>query len=724
MPLQIPQIPEIKPVSRADTLGIDDPTSAYIAYNDKYVLVFDYSSLDVSDATKQLSALLKELESVGLQTEVRAGYEESLLVFVQAPRELLGNTVHHSRVKDWLYGITKKHPGGNSNSIVAGANEAEDLQSLYHLVTWRKELGGAGITPGFGKWENVLSAFPLHNPRRNQKLLLHLSTKFFLSSDDLDQIRDLWGTKVAFYFAFIQEYFLSLAFPCVAGVLAWAFLPKYSLVFAVVIGAWCTVFLEYWKIREVDLSIRWNVRGVGKLKVNRPQYQYEKEVVDDVGRVQHYFPRWKRIVRQLAVVPFLALSTVFLTFVIGTVFALETFIVEGYDGPYDYYLEYVPTVMLALLLPFINNWLEKLAARLTEYENHRTEDYYEMSLTQKIFVLQSISNYLPIFLTAFAYVPFGEVFIPHLRTYILSLAGVAADPNFKFHVDANKLRNEVITLTVTGQVSSAIEELALPYLKNNVRDWWRTYRTTHTFALGGQTKFVRGDDPIEARFLRRVRKQASLAHYDVHEDISEMVLQFGYLALFSPVWPLIPIGFFINNWFELRADIIKITIEHQRPAPIRNDGIGPWVASLEALTWFGSLTSAAIVHLFGFRNSTVYGLNTWWTLPITIFASEHIFLGFRAGVRWALHAIGSEHIRKERAELYAERKRHLDELEASSAKRGHLDVVERERRKSVRMTAADVFWTRQVEEGASMRAGAGLIRAMKGTDFDEPWKEE
>lgn len=386
--------------------------------------------------------------------------------------------------------------------------------------------------------------------------------------------------------------------------------------------------------------------------------------------------------------------------------------------------EYVPTVLLALVLPFINNYLEKLAAKLTEYENHRTEDYYEMSLTQKIFVLQSISNYLPIFLTAFVYVPFGQTFIPLLRTYILSLAGIPVDPNFTFHVDPDKLRNEVITLTLTGQISSAIEELALPYLKNSAKDWWRTYRTTYTFAASGQTRFMKGDDPMEAKFLRRVRRQAALPHYDVHEDISEMVLQFGYLALFSPVWPLIPIGFFINNWFELRADIIKITVEHQRPAPIRNDGIGPWVASLEALTWLGSLTSAAIVHLFGFDNSTIYGFDRWWTLPITIFASEHIFLGFRAGVRWALHAIGSEHIRKERAELYADRKKHLDELEASSAKRGHLDVVERERRKSIRMTAADVFWTRQVEEGASRRAGVGIIRGMKGMDMDELLKEE
>lgn len=371
-------------------------------------------------------------------------------------------------------------------------------------------------------------------------------------------------------------------------------------------------------------------------------------------------------------------------------------------------------MVLAILLPFINNFLEGFAARLTEYENHRTQDYYEMSLTQKVFVLQSITNYLPIFLTAFVYVPFGDVLIPRLRAIILSTFGVAPDPNFTFRLEADRLRNEVIALTVTGQVSSAIEELALPYLKTFFKEWWRSYRATRTLATRTNTGWVKGDDPAEARFLRRVRKQATLPHYDVQEDISEMVLQFGYLALFSPVWPLIPIGFFINNWFELRADIIKIGIEHQRPTPARGEGIGPWVASLETLTWLGSLSSAAIVHMFGAGDG--WGMGKWWSLPITIFASEHIFLGFRAAVRWALETIGSKHIRKERAELYAERKKHLDELEQSAAKRGHLDVAERERRKSVRMTAADVFWTRQVEEGASQAAGVGLIRARKGTD--------
>ena len=203
--------------------------------------------------------------------------------------------------------------------------------------------------------------------------------------------------------------------------------------------------------------------------------------------------------------------------------------------------------------------------------------------------------------------------------------------------------------------------------------------------------------------------------YNVQEDIAEMVIQFGYLALFSPVWPLVPIGFFINNWIELRSDFLKICVEHQRPHATRSDGIGPWVASLESLTWLGSISSAAIVHMFGTQRflGEYLGLSTWASLPVTILISEHIFMGFRAAVRFALSRLGSEQTRKERAERYARRKKHLDELEATAEKKSHLDVTERERRKSVRINAADIFWTKQADTGASADAGVSIIKALK-----------
>lgn len=99
-------------------------------------------------------------------------------------------------MRDWLYGLVAAHPGGGSRSIVDAKYEAEDLLSMYHLVSWPKELGGAGITPGYGLFTNVRSYFPLHNPRASRSLLRHLSKKLILQDKDLDLIRDLFGSKV------------------------------------------------------------------------------------------------------------------------------------------------------------------------------------------------------------------------------------------------------------------------------------------------------------------------------------------------------------------------------------------------------------------------------------------------------------------------------------------------------------------------------------------------
>lgn len=175
---------------------------------------------------------------------------------------------------------------------------------------------------------------------------------------------------------------------------------------------------------------------------------------------------------------------------------------------------------------------------MTEYENHRTADHHEMSLTQKIFVLNSITNYLPIFLTAFVYVPFGDQVIPLLHRLIDATVGSKGQSNIVFTANPDQLRNAVITLTLTGQVSGAIEELGLPWLKTHLKQWWRDRQMTNAHKRGQSGYESAEDEPGEAALLRRARKQALRPVYNVQDDIAEMVIQFGYLALFSPVWPL------------------------------------------------------------------------------------------------------------------------------------------------------------------------------------------
>lgn len=94
-----------------------------------------------------------------------------------------------------MYAISHTLPSGHDISVTA-ETPAEEIRSIYHAVTWSKELGGAGITPNFGKWERITASFPLHDRDACTELLRAWSRKTVLTIRDLDTIRALFGEKV------------------------------------------------------------------------------------------------------------------------------------------------------------------------------------------------------------------------------------------------------------------------------------------------------------------------------------------------------------------------------------------------------------------------------------------------------------------------------------------------------------------------------------------------
>ena len=44
----------------------------------------------------------------------------------------------------------------------------------------------------------------------------------------------------------------------------------------------------------------------------------------------------------------------------------------------------------------------------------------------------------------------------------------------------------------------------------------------------------------DREFMERVRREVALPEYTLFADYSEMVTQFGYVALWSTIWPLAP----------------------------------------------------------------------------------------------------------------------------------------------------------------------------------------
>ena len=388
-------------------------------------------------------------------------------------------------------------------------------------------------------------------------------------------------------------------------------------------------------------------------------------------------------------------------------------------------------MLLTGLVPTITTVLTEAATRLNDYENWETTDAYDNAMTQKIFILNFITSYLPIFLTAFVYVPFGSLIVPYLDVFQLTARPFAenekqlATPKLGFTIDPSRLRKQVIYFTVTAQIVNFAMETIVPYIKRRGFSMYQEIKTERAVKKGGANPKA-SDVPEEAEFLNRVRKEAELEVYDVSTDLREMVVQFGYLSLFSVVWPLTSVSFLINNWIELRSDAVKICVEMQRPTPYRADSIGPWLDSLGFLTWVGSISSAALVYLFSNDGLGPDGTPKnikGWALLLTIFLSEHIYLAVRLAVRLAISKLGSPGVQKERAERYMVRKRYLQEsfgenavelpppLDRENITRGTLE--EEARQGSMKAYGPQHhFWARQRSWEESAEVGANLISKM------------
>lgn len=545
-----------------------------------------------------------------------------------------------------------------------------------------------------------------------------------------------------------------MLFPAIFGFSCWFLLGSFSIVYSVVNCLWGIIFIEYWKRQEVDLSCRWQTKDVSVVRSTRREFKAEKEIRDEgTGELKGVFSARKRMVRQLLQVPFVLFSAVALGVIIATCFAIEIFISEVYNGPFKTYLVglctlmyqrkltaqvFIPTVLLSSLVPTMSALLASIATTLNDYENYETQHAYDVALTQKIFVINFVTSYLPIFLTAFVYIPFAGRIVPYLDVFGLTVRPFVSKEKVtsrsEFSIDPARLKKQVIYFTVTAQIVNFGTETIVPFLKQH---FFRKYKafsqeravredSDNTSAKTAPASF---DDPAEeGEFLTRVRNAAELSEYDVTDDLREMCIQFGYLALFSPTWPLVPVSFLVNNWVELRSDLFKICVECRRPAPQRSDTIGPWLDSLGFLSWVGSITSASLVYMFSNGHSHPNGEPSTmkgWALLLTIFFSEHIYLIVRYAVRAAMAKLEPPSSRKERAERFRIRKRYLDSAlraatdESEESEKPTVEVadisrpsLEDDARSSTIHTTdlAERFWTRQKGWSESAKVSAGIIQ--------------
>lgn len=84
---------------------------------------------------------------------------------------------------------------------------------------------------------------------------------------------------------------------------------------------------------------------------------------------------------------------------------------------------------------------------------------------------------------------------------------------------------------------------------------------------------IQPDDPR----IEEATKEGNMEIYEeTYDDYLEMFIQFGYVVLFSSVYPVAAFWAIFNNLLEIRADAFKLCMVYQRPMSKRVKDIGAW----------------------------------------------------------------------------------------------------------------------------------------------------
>ncbi|KAI8334279.1 calcium-activated chloride channel-domain-containing protein [Chlamydoabsidia padenii] len=619
-----------------------------------YVIVFRYPTKTTDDRLQQEENVINGFESLATKLTraqlfflVKQGQERgTLLVLVGCPQARLYKEYKAQRARDFLLGITVESTDLVMNEdeleptspLRQGFTEAVKLQLVYDILTSSEKNGGADISPHVDPF--VESIMPLHNDDFNKKWISTWSKKWLIENDDLCNIRNHFGEKIAFYFAFVQFYFLWLMIPAGLGVLNY-FTHSNTLCiwYSISMLIWGITFTEMWKRKQMELAVQWGVLNCSKHEKQRSAFKGDKTVADQItGEEMPFVPAWKIILRRTLTIPAVALGAGFLMVIVGLVFVLQLFLHEYYTGPFQQFLHYAPTVGYVLLIPTMSGIYSKWVRLLTNWEMHQTETSWEYNYTQKIFVANFLVSYLSLFFIAWIYIPFGDHVLPYLNEFNIS--------HDHKKVDFQRLQDQLVYFVVTGQIVGFLLEMVVPFILSLVMP--KAKKVVHSInkkkedndTTSTSTTDISLSPEDDTEFTKKLHRETGLDEYNIYTDYVEMVIQFGYVSMFSPVWPLTALCCVANNWVELRSDAVKICKYTRRPIPLRAENIGPWLRNMETIVWLSSITMGSFAYLFHPTTDLHSSYVPLYTL-MSILLSEHLFAGLRLAIQSIISVIPS-----------------------------------------------------------------------------------
>nr|XP_055157137.1 anoctamin-9 isoform X3 [Nyctereutes procyonoides] len=448
-----------------------------------------------------------------------------------------------------------------------------------------------------------------------------------LRPQPIDDIRDYFGEKVALYFAWLGWYtymlvpaaavgllvFLSgfalfnasqiskeiceahdillcprgdhsrryqqLSDTCTFAKLTHLFDNEGTVVFAIFMALWATVFLEIWKRQRARVVLHWDLYGwdedqeeMALQLINRQDYQLRLH--------QHSYLRSSVI---------LILSVLMICLIIGMAHLLVVYRVMAaalFNSALLFQEEQVTTAVVVtgalfhyvviLIMTKVNKCV---ALKLCDFEKPRTFSERESKFTTKFFTLQFFAHF-----SSLIYIAFILGRINGHPGKSVRLAGLWKLEECHLSGCMMDLFLQMAIIMGLKQTLSNCAEYLGPWLAHKCR--------LMRFKLGRASR-----DP-ELRVMQHnylLNPVNTFSLFDEFMEMSTRVIQYGFTTIFVAAFPLAPLLALISNLVEIRLDAIKMVRLQRRLVPRKAKDIGTWLQVLETIGVLAVIANGMVI---------------------------------------------------------------------------------------------------------------------------------
>ncbi|SCU94435.1 LANO_0E06766g1_1 [Lachancea nothofagi CBS 11611] len=444
---------------------------------------------------------------------------------------------------------------------------------------------------------NVVQMATPETRQQRQKLAQRLVTGSLVpSGEDLVQVSQTTGSpEIGMYFAFLKYYTRWLMILAVVG-LAFRFFDsqssawEFNFSYTILVALWAIAFVASWKDKF------------------RSKYGAQLQYVPSLAQLK---PTTRLVfVKKMCFMPIALQFAACLVSFQFVCFLLEIFITQIYQGPLSNILALIPTGLMAVYVPILTMFYDFVLDKLIAWE--KPADPVQSKLEKK-FVLTFLTSYMPLFITLFVYLPLGH----HINAQLEVLARFCAQyhiPVLKsdFKVNTGRYQNQYFFFMVTGQIIALLVENVLPLALNKLLPKLKGLDKPSSAVKQAEMK-VSKEYPEDVEIWRQACQSNSSAwgEFDVNTQTHKLIIQFGYVTMFSCIWPLAALCCVFFNlicmkleiWRCLNKCVIK-RLPNTESSGLssqslsQNKAISFWDVVLNIILWISTLVSPALVTMY------------------------------------------------------------------------------------------------------------------------------